>query len=265
MKPFTLFTILLFLNLSLQSLPKKRSPMDSCYELVVVTTADWNSSQATLRRYSRSNIRSPWKEIGEPIAVVVGKTGLAWGKGAISVDAQVGKADDPVKKEGDGRAPAGVFYLTKIFGYTAQPLPGWKMPYQYLSSSVECVDDAKSKFYNRIVDRSSVTPDWDSSEHMLRQDDLYRWGVLVDHNPVPDPGAGSCIFMHIWRGAGQPTVGCTAMPQADLESLIAWLDPRRSPVLVQLPIGEYKKLRAGWLWPKIIDAPENGSKSLGTH
>jgi len=261
---YSLAFILLWAATAL-SFTKQRTLMSKSTELIVVTTSGWNSSQATLRRYSRSNIRSPWKEIGEPIAVVVGKTGLAWGKGAISVDAQVGKADDPVKKEGDGRAPAGVFYLTKIFGYTAQPLPGWKMPYQYLSSSVECVDDVKSKFYNRIVDRSSVTPDWDSSEHMLRQDDLYRWGVLVDHNPAPEPGAGSCIFMHIWRGPGQPTVGCTAMPQADLESLIAWLDPARTPMLVQLPIDEYKKLREGWRWPKVIDAPRNGPKSLATH
>jgi L,D-peptidoglycan transpeptidase YkuD (ErfK/YbiS/YcfS/YnhG family) len=259
------FILLVLVVGTLQCLPKKGSPMDSCFELIVVTTSDWNSSQATLRRYARPNIRAPWRQIGEPITVMVGKSGLAWGKGAISVDAQVGKADDPIKKEGDGRAPAGVFYLTKIFGYPTQPLPGWKMPYQSLNSSVECVDDVKSKFYNRIVDRSTVAPDWSSSEHMLRQDDLYRWGVLVDHNPAPEPGAGSCIFMHIWRGPGQPTVGCTAMPQADLESLIAWLDPARTPVLVQLPIDEYTKLREGWRWPKVIDAPRNGSKSLGTH
>jgi D-alanyl-D-alanine dipeptidase len=233
--------------------------MSKCTELIVVTTDDWNSAQATLHRYSRENIRKPWKEIGEPIKVVVGKNGLAWGKGAISVDAQVGKPDDPVKKEGDGRAPAGVFNLSKVFGYASQEQPGWKMPYVYLNSSVECVDDTNSKFYNQIVDRSTVAPDWNSSEQMLRKDDLYRWGVLVEHNSSPaQAGAGSCIFMHIWRGPGQPTVGCTAMPQSDLESLIAWLDPAHKPVLVQLPIAEYKHLREGWGWPKIKNTPENG-------
>jgi D-alanyl-D-alanine dipeptidase len=258
-------TLLLFLAGTLQSLPKKRSPMDSCLELVVVTTPHWNASQGTLRRYSRANIRTPWKEIGEPITVMIGKSGLAWGKGAILVDKQVATPDDPIKKEGDGRAPAGVFYLSKVFGYAAQEQPGWKMPYVYLNSSVECVDDPASKFYNQIVDRSTVSPDWNSSEHMLRPDDLYRWGVLVDHNATPvQAGAGSCIFMHIWRGPGQPTVGCTAMAQADLETLIAWLDPARTPLLVQLPMDDYKKLRRGWRWPQIKEAPENGSESLGT-
>jgi D-alanyl-D-alanine dipeptidase len=229
-----------------------------------VTSSDWNSPQATLRRYSRGNIRVPWKQVGEPVTVMIGKNGLAWGKGAVLVDKQVAQPDDPVKKEGDGRAPAGVFYLSESFGYTTQPMPGWKMPYIHLNSSVECVDDTNSKFYNQIVDRSTVAPDWNSSEQMLRKDDLYRWGILVEHNSSPaQAGAGSCIFMHIWRGPGQPTVGCTAMPQADLESLIAWLKPDSTPLLVQLPIAEYNKLREGWHWPMIKGASESGDKSLG--
>ena len=259
MKSFKYFLIFLVcIGLSASSLPKKRSPMDSCTELVVVTTSDWNASQGTLRRYARANIRMPWRAVGEPIAVVIGKNGLAWGRGAIRVDAQVAKPDDPVKKEGDGRAPAGVFYLTKVFGYTTQPMPGWKMPYLDLNSSVECVDDAASKYYNQVIDRSTVTPDWKSSEQMLRKDDLYRWGVLVDHNYTPSvPGAGSCIFLHIWRGPGQPTVGCTAMQQDNLESLIGWLDERRTPLLVQLPMVEYRKLREGWRWPVIKEDSNN--------
>lgn len=146
MRPF-LYSIafILLAAASALSFTKQRDPMAKCTQLIVVTTADWDSSQATLRRYSRSNIRAPWKQVGDPIAVMVGKSGLAWGEGAIRVDAQVAQPGDPVKKEGDGRAPAGVFYLSKIFGYAPQPLPGWKMPYEYLSSSVECVDDVKSK------------------------------------------------------------------------------------------------------------------------
>jgi L,D-peptidoglycan transpeptidase YkuD (ErfK/YbiS/YcfS/YnhG family) len=249
--PYSLAFMLLLAATAL-SLTKQRSHMSQCTELVVVTASDWNSAQATMRRYQRSNTRSRWKAVGEPITVMIGKNGLAWGKGAIRVDAQVAQPADPVKKEGDGRAPAGVFYLSKAFGYSADEPPGWKMPYLYLTSSVECVDDTNSKFYNQIVDRGTVSADWNSSEHMLRPDDLYRWGVLVEHNSSPaESGAGSCIFMHIWRGPGQPTVGCTAMPQADLESLIAWLDPARMPLLVQLPIAEYNKLREGWKWPKI--------------
>lgn len=71
-----LLAILVCLALTVHGLPKKRSPMDSCTELIIVTTSDWNASQGWLRRYARGNIRMPWKAVGEPVPVVVGKT--AW-------------------------------------------------------------------------------------------------------------------------------------------------------------------------------------------
>jgi L,D-peptidoglycan transpeptidase YkuD (ErfK/YbiS/YcfS/YnhG family) len=232
------------------SYAKHKNPLRSSTEIVVVTTADWNSPQGVLRRYERSKTNKKWQAVGESITVMVGKSGLAWGSGIVHVDAPISSASDPVKKEGDGRAPAGVFRLSKVFGYAPQAQAGWKMPYLNLTSSMECVDDTTSKFYNHVVDRSTVSPDWNSSEHMLRSDDLYRWGILVEHNAAPAvAGGGSCIFLHIWRGPGQPTVGCMAMLQTDLESLIAWLDPARTPLLVQLPEAQYKSLRKRWHLP----------------
>jgi D-alanyl-D-alanine dipeptidase len=126
------------------------------------------------------------------------------------------------------------------------------MPYVSLTPSVECVDDASSKFYNRVLDRATVTPDWNSSEHMLRPDGLYRWGLVADHNTDPStPGTGSCIFMHIWMGPGQGTTGCTAMTQEHLEGVLAWLDPAKNPLLVQLPQAQYKKLKRHWKLPRL--------------
>src|SRR5262249_57356332 len=127
------------------------------------------------------------------------------------------------------------------FGYAQQPPAGVKLDYVPLSHSIECVDDPASHYYNKIEDRASVTPDWNRSEHMRRSDELYRWGVVVDHNAdPPKAGGGSCIFMHIWRGAGQGTVGCTAMPQTRIEALLAWVDPARQPLLIQMPRREYE-------------------------
>ncbi len=124
------------------------------------------------------------------------------------------------------------------------------MPYLSLAPSVECVDDARSKFYNRVVDRATVVADWSSSEQMLRPDGLYRWGLMVDHNAEPvAAGGGSCIFIHIWMGPGVGTTGCTAMAQEHLEELLARLDPARRPLLVQLPRPQYKKLRRRWKLP----------------
>lgn len=237
---------------SVRSNAKELPAFSRSTQMVVVTTSDWNAPSGTLQRYERESPGNPWKAVGQPIPVMVGKTGLAWGAGLLTPSHH--DASDPVKKEGDGKAPAGVFRLSKAFGYAPQEQPGWKMPYLALTPSIQCVDDTNSKFYNTLVDTKAISPDWGSheNEHMLRSDDLYRWGILVEHNTNPAaPGGGSCIFMHIWRGPGQPTVGCTAMPQADLESLLGWLDPARKPLLVQLPAAQYQAVRHGWRLPAL--------------
>lgn len=214
-------------------------------QMVVVTTADWNSVSGTLQRFERHGVRDKWVAVGQPFRIVVGKTGLAWGSGLVGNEQLGAVAGDPVKHEGDGKAPAGVFSLGTAFGYEAQLLSGSRMSYVQLTPSVECVDDAKSRYYNRIVDRQHVSaPDWNSSEHMRRDDELYHWGVYVNHNTSPTrPAGGSCIFLHVWRGPGQGTVGCTAMPEEDVMQLIEWFDPAKSPLLVQMPRDQYGKAR----------------------
>ena len=161
-------------------------------------------------------------------------------------------AGAPVKREGDGRAPAGAFRLSGAFGYRAAAEVPWvRMPYLHSTPAWKCVDDPASRHYNRLVDETAVSPDWGSREEMLRADPLYRLGVVVDHNGAAQtrPGAGSCIFLHVWRGPDEPTVGCTAMAESDLEQVGRWLDPSRHPALVQLPRAEYRRLRRAWGLP----------------
>ncbi len=233
-------------------------------QMIVVTTPDWNAVEGRLRRYERVTEHDRWRPVGDPISIVVGKNGLGWGIGVIAThDAEVRSAADPVKKEGDGKSPAGVFALGTAFGYDSEPLRGLKMPYLNLTPSIECVDDAGSRYYNRIVDRSVVAPDWNSSEHMRNAGESYRWGVVVDHNGTvagdtnpPEPGGGSCVFLHIWHSHNQGTVGCTAMPQRELETLLTWLDPARKPLLVELPEPTYERLINRWMLPKLTNAPQ---------
>ena len=124
------------------------------------------------------------------------------------------------------------------------------MPVTHLTRDLVCVDDVASGSYNAIVDtRRAARKDWDSDETMRREDDLYRFGLVVGHNQANAPGAGSCIFVHIRRSPGVPTAGCTAMAQADILELIRWLDRAKGPVMVQLPRREYDRLRASWGLP----------------
>jgi hypothetical protein len=232
-------------------------------QTIVVTTPSWNAVEGRLQRYERASTHEKWRPVGKPISIVVGKYGLGWGIGVIATDdSNVRIASDPIKREGDGKSPAGVFALGTAFGYASQPLPGLKMTYLNLTPSIECVDDTGSKYYNRIVDRSVVAPDWNSSEDM-RNVGGYRWGIVVDHNGIvtgdngdpPEPEGGSCVFLHIWHSHDQGTVGCTAMSQIDLESLLNWLDPARKPLLIQLPEPAYERLINRWTLPELIKVP----------
>jgi L,D-peptidoglycan transpeptidase YkuD (ErfK/YbiS/YcfS/YnhG family) len=212
--------------------------LDASQQLIVVTSKNWEEIHGIAQRYERHGDRFEKFEAAFP--VVLGKNGMGWGKGMIVVDEPLG----PVKQEGDGKAPAGVFKLGTAFGYDASA--DTRLPYLTLSPTIECVDDSQSTRYNELVDDSIVAKDWNSAERMRRKDDLYRQGIFIEHNTPASPGAGSCIFFHIWRAPTTPTRGCTAMAPEDIARLLNWLDPRLSPLLVQLPEAQYEQLRERW-------------------
>jgi D-alanyl-D-alanine dipeptidase len=186
--------------------------------------------------------------VGAQIPVVVGRNGLAWGNGLHGAPAALAQPGEPLKREGDGKAPAGAFKLSAAFGYTATA-PKLKLPYIAAGQGTQCVDDASSLYYNRVLERAQVKqPNWRSHEDMRRRDDLYRWGVIVDHNTgaARKAGGGSCIFLHIWAGPAAGTAGCTAMEAKSLEEVLYWLDAKKQPVLAQAPQAVYQQLRSKW-------------------
>ena len=200
-----------------------------CQQVVCVTSSSWTSSRGTLQRWESASGAGAWKKVGEPVDVVVGERGLGWGLGLHGSATD----DGPRKKEGDRKAPAGVFRLTGSFGRSQSPVGN--LPWRAITPTLEAIDDPASRFYNRIVDRRKVgEPDWKSSERMA-EIPVYKLGVVVAHNPRNIPGAGSCIFLHLRREKSSGTAGCTAMQEAPLVTLVRWLDPARQPVLVQFP------------------------------
>jgi D-alanyl-D-alanine dipeptidase len=96
------------------------------------------------------------------------------------------------------------------------------------------VDDVNSKLYNKIVDSTKVTVDYESFEHMKFPKDYYKYGIVVNHNHINEEGAkrgaGSCIFIHI---KDIPTAGCTVMSEREIQEVLRWLDPKAEPLLVQ--------------------------------
>lgn len=222
-------------------------------QLVVVTTAGWDSTTGDLHRFARADTHSAWKPEGGAVPIVVGRTGLAWGIGFDQLAVSSAATAGPRKIEGDGRSPAGVFPLDTAFGFAPRGSMPWvHLPYVQLVDQTECVDDTASVHYNTVVDRSRVpSVDWSSSEHMRRVTQ-YQVGIIVGYNAVPPvKGRGSCIFFHIWKGPRSTTVGCTALERKELEAMIAWLDPKRRPVVVQVPAEVYPHVREGWTLPSL--------------
>ncbi len=217
-------------------------------QLVLVVAPDWDSAVGRLQRFERVGIDDDWRSVGPDISVSLGKSGLAWGRGRHAPMA------GPEKREGDGRAPAGIFAITTLFGYAAPDSPVARaamLPYLAATPDLKAIDDPASVHYNRIVDQSAVArADWASCEDMLRSDERYAIGAVVAHNDEPPvPGAGSCIFLHVWAGKGVPTAGCTAMALADMREIAGWLDASAAPLLVQLPEAEYIARRTAWGLP----------------
>lgn len=225
------------------------SPLAGAGQLVLVVAEDWNTTQARLRRFERSGPNAPWRPVGDAVPVSLGRTGLAWGRGLHGQ--QLSEA--PVKKEGDGRAPSGVFSLPRAFiGPNESAGASPHFPVHQVTAQTVCVDGVASKHYNQLFEESTVAKDWDSEERMLRPDGLYRYGLFVDHNaPSVQPGAGSCIFLHLWRSPGAPTAGCTAMAEPDMLAVLGWLDAAKKPILVQLPREELVRLAPAWGAPEL--------------
>jgi D-alanyl-D-alanine dipeptidase len=219
----------------------------SARQLLLATVEDWDDVTAELARFERAP-GGAWKPVGQAWPAVIGARGSAWGRGLHGDAAPAGRGG-PVKREGDGKSPAGTFALGASFGYASQSVPGARVSYAALDDSWVCVDDPRSSRYNRVFDAAGVMKDWSSAETMRRADELYRWVVVVDHNADATPGAGSCIFLHLWSGPEGGTAGCTAMDRPVMEELLAWLDPAARPVFVLLPEAELAALREGWALP----------------
>src|SRR5437867_7458172 len=88
-------------------------PLGSALQLVIVVTPDWAAVDGMMQRYERYGTDEVWHPIGPKVPVVVGQNGMAWGKG-LHPDPP---SNSPLKKEGDKKAPAGLFSFGSVFGY----------------------------------------------------------------------------------------------------------------------------------------------------
>jgi len=191
--------------------PKSLNSLDgSIREAILVHPIKKNSNQATLSAWQKQN--NKWHRI-VLVSAVIGRNGLA----------AAGE-----KKEGDGKTPSGIYPLGPAFGYAPTLATG--LPYRAAGNIDFWVDDVKSLQYNQWVHGS---PAANSFERMKRRDNLYQYGIVIGYNMHPIvPGAGSAIFMHVWRRYNSPTSGCVAINQRHLRQILHWLGQQYQPVII---------------------------------
>lgn len=196
-------------------------------QLIVVLSAELNATQASMQRYEK---HEQWVKIGDHPPLTLGRSGL----GYVAFK-------EPLKIEGDGRSPSGIFSITATFGYDQNTT--FKLPYWYADDNLYCVDDMNDSRYNkilRIYDKSSLPA---SYEVMHRSDGVYRYGAVIGYNDMGQRSRGSCIFIHLNHADKHPTSGCSAMDEAPLLELLKWLDPVKKPQIVQVLKSECGKYR----------------------
>ncbi|MCX6052594.1 MAG: L,D-transpeptidase family protein [Campylobacterales bacterium] len=209
-------------------------------QIVLVVAEDFNTSKAFLECYEDG------KKVCGTFEVNIGTNGLGWGLGEVELSQ---KKSEPLKKEGDKKAPAGVFKLSKIFGYEKEKK--FHMPYIYTAQELICVDDVNSSFYNQIIlmrgDEGGSTlgvpqNEPKSFEFMQRNDNQYELGIVVEHNKNAVQEKGSCIFMHVSKKKDASTAGCTSMSLDEIKNITSWLNSSKNPILIQIPKSSAKEI-----------------------
>lgn len=181
-------------------------------QLVFAVNRDRSSSRVTVFTMEKED-GIIWRRCFHPFSATIGERGFA----------PPGK-----KKERDGKSPSGVFPLGIAFGYE-HSLPT-RMDYRQVTENDFWVDDVDSDDYNRWVTGQGKSA---SMEPLRRDDNLYKYGIVIRYNMDPVvKGKGSAIFIHLWKGDGEPTFGCVAMAEENILGLLGWLDPEKKPLIV---------------------------------
>ena len=225
MKSLILISSLVFVSSAFSSSICKNPLLKASQQMIINILPDEKTIYA--KTYLVEN-----KEIINTFKAVIGRNGLSWNK-----------------KEGDGKAPAGVYSLLFGFGL-ADKIDSQKFSYTPVGENSHCIDDSSHPQYNKIL-FDYQKPKNISSENLKKVGAAYEFTVAVNYNHLksdselkPIKNNGSCIFLHVWKknndGSIKPTAGCTAFERENMKFIINWLDKKKNPILIQLTKNDYQ-------------------------
>ncbi|UQZ36463.1 hypothetical protein C2I18_24755 [Paenibacillus sp. PK3_47] len=191
-------------------------------------TASWPYKAALLNSSQTVVVTARTAKSQTGLLTLYEKRDGKWSPALAGIPVTLGRGGTGKIREGDGRTPSGVYPLGPAFG-TGDAPGNLKLEYTKTTSKDFWIDDPASEQYNQWVTYDGHPGlRWSSYERL--QHPLYKYAVVIGYNTAPVvSGKGSAIFLHIWKGANQPTAGCIAMSESNLLKLMALLDPAKSP------------------------------------
>lgn len=154
---------------------------------------------------------------------------------------RVGLAPPGGKREGDQRVPSGSYAVGPAFGYA--PRIDTALEYIPVTDQDYWVVNPISPRYNRPLRTPRPLEGRRELEKLRRNDEQYALALVVQYNMHPvRAGLGSAIFLCLPPRPGARVSGCVTLDRPDMERLLRWLDPRRSPRII---LGVEDSLRRG--------------------
>jgi hypothetical protein len=95
------------------------APLADARRLVLVTAKAMNEPAAEMQLYERASAADPWRALGPSEPVMLGRGGVGWSH----FFRRYARAGEPIKVEGDKRAPAGFYRIGRSFGTVPSSLP----------------------------------------------------------------------------------------------------------------------------------------------
>lgn len=189
-------------------------PLHRATRLIIVTVPEMTSVKATLHTFERTSPADPaWRRSGPPESAVVGSAGIGWSEDF----AHLAKKDEPIKREGDKRTPAGIFRIAGPFGFEQSRLAGYT---RLVTGNSFCIADPASRLYGKIVGQR-LARGVKSVEDMSATPGL-KSGMIVDYPARRGAKSGSCIFIQVWQGETAGTNARVGMPEVRVPVLQQW-------------------------------------------
>ena len=180
-------------------------------QLIVVYNQNPKDNQATL--IGLEKVKGTWKVKLKAIKASIGRNGMA----AINE-----------KVEGDGKSPAGIFELGRLFGY--EELAPTSIHYTQSTTEDKWIDDSNAEDYNTYVKGNTNAK---SFEHLLLKSIDYKYCMVIEYNTHPVvKGKGSAIFFHLADEKYTPTSGCVAITENDMLDYLQWLMPNKKRAIL---------------------------------